>query len=64
MRLFSWRRALLPLAIGIAVVSYRSYESYRKKGRLDPVDVGAAVVTILMLVGILLLVGWWANRRE
>ena len=63
-KLFSWKRAMLPLVLGVAVVSYRAYESYQKKGHVDSVDVWATVVPILMLVGILAVVGWWANRRE
>ena len=63
-KLFSWKRAMLPLVLGVAVVSYRTYESYQKKGHVDAVDVWATVVPILMLVGILAVVGWWANRRE
>ena len=63
-KLLSWKRAILPLVIGVAVVTYRTYESYQKKGHLDSVDVWATVVPVLMLVGILAVVGWWANRRE
>ena len=63
-QLFSWKRAILPLVIGVTVVSYRTYESCQKKGHLDSADVWATVVPVLMLVGILAVVGWWANRRE
>jgi hypothetical protein len=63
-KLFSWKRAVIPLVIGVAVVSYRTYESYQKKGRLDSVDVWAAVIPILLLFGILGAAAWWANRRD
>ena len=63
-RLFSWRRAIIPLLGGIVVVSYRTYESYQGKGHLTASELWAAAVTVAIMFGIFAAIGWWANRPE
>jgi len=63
-KLFGWKRAILPLSAGVAIVAFRLYQSYEKKGRLDGVDVGVSIVTLAMLFGIMAAVAWWANKPD
>lgn len=63
-KLFSWKRAVLMIVLGVGVVSYRTCQSYQQKGHLNSVDFWAAGLTIAMMLAILAFVGWWANRPE
>jgi hypothetical protein len=63
-KLFSWKRATLPLATVFGLVAYRAYEQFQKKGHLEPVDLWKAAFVIGVTLGIFTLVGWWANRPD
>ncbi|MCX6966576.1 MAG: hypothetical protein NTZ46_02145 [Verrucomicrobia bacterium] len=63
MRLFCWKRAILAAIFGIAPICYRLYEAYSAKGFLDHTDLIVSSFTLAMLLGILTLVGWWANQH-
>lgn len=61
-KLFSWKKAVVIITVGIGAVSYRTYQSYQQKGLLTSVDFWAAAVTITLLISIVSVLGWWANR--
>ena len=63
-KLFSWKRATVVIVVGIGAVSYRTCKSYHRKGHLDLVDLWVAAITIAIILCIVALVGWWANRPE
>ena len=48
---------------GIGGALYMIYESYQRKGHLDSVDIGAAAVTIAMVLCVTAFVVWWGNRE-
>jgi hypothetical protein len=63
-KLFSLKRAILMIVLGVGVVSYRTYQSYQQKGHFDSVDLWAAALAMGMMFGILAFIRWWANRPE
>ena len=60
-KLFNWTKGIVITMIGLADITFRTFQSYRQKGRLDSVDVVAAGVTIAMIFSIVAIISWWAN---
>jgi hypothetical protein len=52
------------IAVSIGAVSYRTYQSYQQKGRLDSVDFWVAVITTAIMFSIVAFLDWWANKPE
>jgi hypothetical protein len=63
-KLFSWKKAIVIITVGIGAISYRTYETYQQKGHLDSVDLWVAAITIAIFFCVVASVGWWANREE
>ncbi len=63
-KLFSWRRAILPLLAACGVIVYRAYEKIKINGRLNTEDILISGITLGMVLVIFAVVGWWANRPD
>jgi hypothetical protein len=61
-KLFSWKKAVAIVALGIGAISYRSYQVDQQKRHLDSVDLWVAAIAIFFCV--VAFVVWWANREE
>ena len=64
LKLFSWKKAIVIVTLGIGAISYRMYQTYQQKGHLDSVDLWVAAITIAIFFSVVAFVGWWANRQE
>jgi hypothetical protein len=63
-KLFSWKKVAVIIMFGVGAALYKTYQSYQRKGHLDSVDIGAAAVTIAILLCVAAFVVWWGNREE
>jgi hypothetical protein len=61
-KLFNWKKGIVIMMIGLAGITFRTYQSYQQKGHLDSFDFVAAGVTIAMIFSIVAIIGWCANR--
>jgi len=64
LKLFSWKKAIGIVTVGIGAISYRIYQIYQQRGHLDSVDLWVAAITIAIFFCVVAFVGWWANRQE
>lgn len=64
LKLLGRKKAMVLIAAGAGAVSYRTYQSYQQKGHLDSVDFWVAAIATAVVVSIVAVLGWWANRPE
>jgi hypothetical protein len=59
---FTWKKVTPLIVVALCVVSYRTYESYSQKGRVEGSDVLSALLALGTILALIAGFGWWANR--